>query len=91
MINLRHQRSDWFLVDKYIERIEAAMLNTLWAVVREGKVEFLEEVDVPEGTKVLVTLLPDDKDDFWLTVSQVSLDKIWDNAEDDVYEKLLEG
>ncbi len=67
------------------------MLNTLWAVVREGKVEFLEEVDVPEGTKVLVTLLPDDQDDFWLKVSQASLDKIWDNTEDDVYEKLLEG
>jgi hypothetical protein len=67
------------------------MLNTLWAVVREGKVEFLEEVDVPEGTKVLVTLLPDAQDDFWLEVSQVSLDKIWDNAKDDVYEELLKG
>jgi hypothetical protein len=67
------------------------MLNTLWAVVREGKIELLEEVDVPEGTKALVTLLPEDKTDFWLNISQVSLDKIWDNAEDDVYEALLKG
>jgi len=67
------------------------MLSTFWAIVREGKIEFLEEVEVPEGTKVLVTLLPDDGAEFWLKVSQVSLDSIWDNVEDDVYEKLLEG
>ena len=67
------------------------MLNTLWAVVREGKIELLEDLEVPEGTKVLVTLLPEDQAEFWLNVSQVSLDKIWDNAEDDVYEELLEG
>jgi hypothetical protein len=67
------------------------MLNTLWAVVREGKIELLEEVEVPEGTKVLVTLLPEDKDEFWLKVSQASLDRIWNNAEDDVYEELLKG
>jgi hypothetical protein len=66
------------------------MLSTFWAIVREGKIELLEEVEVPEGTKVLVTLLPDDDAKFWLKVSQVSLDRIWDNAEDDVYEKLLE-
>ncbi len=67
------------------------MLNTLWAVVREDKIELLEEVKVPEGTKVLVTFLPDEQDGFWPKVSQLSLDKIWDNAEDDVYEELLKG
>ncbi|GAB4460106.1 MAG: hypothetical protein Fur0044_52560 [Anaerolineae bacterium] len=67
------------------------MLNTLWAVVREGKIELLEEVEVPEGTKVLVTFLPDEQDEFWQKVSQTSLDKIWDNAEDDIYEELLKG
>lgn len=65
------------------------MLNTLWAVVREGKIELLEAVEVPEGTKVLVTLLPEDQTEFWLKISQISLDRIWDNAEDDVYEELL--
>lgn len=66
------------------------MLDTLWAVVREGKIELLEDVEVPEGTRVLVTLLPDDNAEFWVKMSQASLDKIWDNPADDVYEKLLE-
>jgi hypothetical protein len=66
------------------------MLNTVWAIVREGKIELLEQVDLPEGRKVLVTLLPDEDTLFWLHTSQVSLDTIWDNTEDDVYAQLLE-
>ena len=66
------------------------MLNTAWAIVREGKIELLEQVDLPEGRKVLVTLLPDEDTLFWLHTSQVSLDVIWDNTEDDVYAQLLE-
>ena len=61
------------------------MLNTFWAIVREGKIELLEKVRVPEGTRVLVTLLPDDDAEFWSKVSQISLDRIWDNPGDDVY------
>jgi len=65
------------------------MLKTLWAVIREGKIELLEHADLPEGSKVLVTLLPDDETEFWLRASQVSLDAIWGNSEDDVYAQLL--
>jgi predicted DNA-binding antitoxin AbrB/MazE fold protein len=60
------------------------MSKTLKAVVREGRIELLEPVDLPEGTKVLVTLLPDEETEFWLSASQVSLDTLWDNPEDDV-------
>ena len=67
------------------------MLNTLWAVVRGEKIELLEKADIPEGTKVLVTILTaDNESDFWLKTSHVSLDKIWNNTEDDVYAQLLE-
>ena len=65
------------------------MFNTVWAIVREGKIELLERVDIPEGTKVLVTLLPDDDTRFWLYASQTALDKVWDNKDDDVYAELL--
>ncbi len=64
------------------------MLKTLWATVRQGKIELLEPGELPEGIKVLVTLLPDDEADFWLQTSQVSLDTIWDNKEDDIYAQL---
>ena len=65
------------------------MLNTIRAVVREGKIELLEKVEIPEGTEVLVTPLIDESD-FWLKASESSLDSIWNNSEDDVYAELLE-
>ncbi len=65
------------------------MLKTLWATVRQGKIELLESEELPEGTRVLVTLLPNDETEFWLQASQTSLDAVWDNAEDDVYAQLL--
>jgi Protein of unknown function DUF104 len=66
------------------------MPKTMRAVVREGKIELLEPVELPEGASVLVTLVPDEETEFWRHASQPSLDAIWDNPEDDVYGKLLE-
>ena len=65
------------------------MSKTLRAIIHEGKIEPLEQVDLPEGSKVLVTLLPDDEVEFWLQASHAPLDTIWDNPEDDVYAQLL--
>lgn len=71
-----------------IDRVN--MLKTLWATVRQGKIELLELTELPEGTRLLVTLLPDDEAEFWLQSSQTSLDAVWDNTEDDVYAQLLQ-
>ena len=49
----------------------------------------LEQVEIPEGTEVLVTPLVDESG-FWLNASESSLASIWDNVEDDVYAELLE-
>ena len=65
------------------------MSKSLRAVIHEGKIEPLEKVEFPEGTKVVVTLLTDDEAEFWLGASQNSLDAIWANPEDDVYGQLL--
>ena len=65
------------------------MLKTLWATVRQGKLELLELSELPEGAKVLVTVLPDEEAEFWLQASQTSLDRVWDNTEDDVYAQLI--
>jgi hypothetical protein len=67
------------------------MLSTVRAVVREGKIELLDRVDLPEGSKLLVTVLPDEEASFWLEASRASLDRIWDNPEDDVYAQLLDA
>ncbi|MBP0021621.1 MAG: hypothetical protein J7647_29210 [Cyanobacteria bacterium SBLK] len=66
------------------------MLKTLWATVRQGKIELLESEEIPEGTKVLVTILPENETEFWLQASQTSLDSVWNNVEDDVYAELLQ-
>ena len=66
------------------------MLKTLWATVQRGKIELLEPAELPEGTRVLVTLLPDDEAKFWLQASQASLDSVWENTEDNVYAQLLQ-
>ena len=68
------------------------MLQTLWATVRQGKIELLASTELSEGTRVLVTLLPNNENEteFWLQPSQASLDAVWDNIEDDVYAQLLQ-
>jgi hypothetical protein len=66
------------------------MMRTIWARIRQGKIELLESVELPKGTKVLVTLLPDYETGFWLQASQSSLDAVWNNTEDDVYAQLLQ-
>jgi hypothetical protein len=65
------------------------MLQTFWATFSHGQVELLEHLEVPDGTRVLVTILPDDESEFWLQTSQSSLNAVWNNSEDDVYAQLL--
>ncbi len=66
------------------------MAAKLRATVRNGRIELLDQVDLPEGAKVLLLLLPDDDSQFWLEASQGSLNAVWDNPQDDVYGQLLE-
>ncbi|MGD9632993.1 MAG: hypothetical protein AB7G28_16840 [Pirellulales bacterium] len=65
------------------------MLQTLWATVHGGKIELSEQANLPEGAKLLVTVLADDAAQFWAAASQPSLDAVWGNAEDDAYAQLL--
>jgi hypothetical protein len=65
------------------------MLKTLWAEVKQGKIELLELADLPEGTRVLVTVLPSHETDRWLKKDNVSSGDIWDNIEDTVQVPIL--
>jgi len=64
------------------------MLTSVLAIVKDGKIETLEHIELSEGQKVLITMLPDD-DIFWQEASGETLKQIWDNKEDDVYARLL--
>lgn len=70
-------------------KMDEIMLSTVRAVVREGKIELLEQLVVPDGTELLVTILPGDEERFWLGCSETALDRIWNNPEDDAYGELL--
>lgn len=65
------------------------MMNTLWAVVRDGKIFPEEPVDLLDGQRVLITILSEEEQTFWLEATRSSLDAIWDNEEDDIYAELL--
>ena len=67
------------------------MINTVWAVIHDGRIEPLQGITAPEGTRVLVTLLLEDDADFWMDASTAPLEKVWDNAEDDQYAELLKA
>ncbi len=64
-------------------------MNAVKGIVRQGKIELLETVDLPEGANVLVTVLEEEDVQFWQAASQTALDAVWDNEEDDVYAELL--
>ncbi len=67
------------------------MLKTVWGVAEHGKVSLLEDINLPDGASVLVTIMQGDDDQAFLYgVSQHAFAAIWDNSEDDVYAKLLE-
>ena len=68
------------------------MLQTVWAVIREGRIELVENIPLTEGAKVIVTLFADeDESQFWLFASERSLAEVWKNSEDDIYGGLLQG
>jgi len=65
------------------------MLSTIWGVVRDGKVEPVDATSLPEGARVLLTVMQDEDVWFWQRLSEDSLKSVWDNTEDDVYAALL--
>jgi hypothetical protein len=65
------------------------MLETIEAVIKNGQIVLTEPKELAEGSRALVTILDADENEFWLSASEDSLDRIWNNEEDDVYAELL--
>lgn len=66
------------------------MLNSVWAKIHNGHIELDEAMELPEGAKVLVTVITDEESNFWQNASESSLAGVWSGAEDDVYAQLLD-
>ena len=65
------------------------MQERIRAIINDGKIQPLDDVSLPEGTELIVTVVSNG-DNFWLNASEPSLEAIWNNPEDDVYGELLE-
>jgi predicted DNA-binding antitoxin AbrB/MazE fold protein len=63
---------------------------TTEAIYEHGKLVLPEPLSLPENTRVRVTIESDLERDAWITLSEESLRKTWDNEADDVFNELLE-
>jgi hypothetical protein len=66
------------------------MLTSHWATVHDGRIELAPGVELPEGIRLLVTVIPEEEEQFWLRASESSLADVWGSAEDDAYAQLLD-
>jgi hypothetical protein len=64
-------------------------MKSVWAVVQNGEILPEEPVELRNGQRVLVTILAEDENEFWLAAADPVLNAIWQNEEDDVYAELL--
>lgn len=60
------------------------------AIIRKGRIEPLEHLNIPEGTEVFVVPVTG-RDLFWTDASESAINSVWGGPEDDVYARLLEG
>jgi hypothetical protein len=77
------------MIHEDIQNGDHSMYQTLPAEVRNGRIQLIEKVKIPDGARVLVTVINEDDRVFWRKASDVSLKKIWVNKDDDVYENLI--
>ena len=68
------------------------MMNAVKGIVRAGKVELLERVDLPEGATVLVTVLDDEalwdqEERVWRNAVKKHFLEAYDD-QDDIYDPL---
>ena len=66
------------------------MTTTVDATYEDGRIILPRPLSLPEKTRVRVTIEAGDAErEVWLTLSEESLLKTWDNPGDDVFNELL--
>ena len=68
----------------------SSMITTVDAVYEDGKLVLQQPLPLPEHAHVRVTIDSDLEREAWLKVSQESLNRVWDNLADDVFNDLLQ-
>ncbi len=65
------------------------MYSSINGVFYNGSVNILENIKIPEGSKLIITIIDDNEKEFWVSASNENLKDIWNNPQDDIYEELL--
>ncbi|MBI3853149.1 MAG: antitoxin family protein [Verrucomicrobia bacterium] len=66
------------------------MTTSIEAIYQNGKILLPRPLSLPEKSPVRVTIESGDTErEAWLKLSEESLTRIWDNADDDVFNELL--
>lgn len=68
------------------------MTATLDAIYEAGHLRLLQQLELPEHTRLRVrieTPADDSERQAWLAAGEQSLMRVWDNEADDVYNELL--
>jgi hypothetical protein len=65
------------------------MLKTFQTQYKQGKIILTSELKIPENSVIFVSYVDNSKDDFFLNAQESSLENLWNNNEDDIYEQLL--
>ena len=66
------------------------MITTVDAVYEDGRLVLQQPLPLPEHTHVRVTIDADWEHAAWLKLSEESLNKVWDNDPDDIFNDLLQ-
>lgn len=66
------------------------MTTTVDAIYENGKLVLPQPLSLPEKSHVRVTIESGDTErEAWLKLSEESLTKVWNNADDDIFNELL--
>ncbi len=66
------------------------MTTTIEAIYENGKLILPRPLPLPEKSHVRLTIESGDTErEAWLKFSEEALTKVWDNADDDVFNELL--
>ena len=66
------------------------MTTIVDAIYENGKLVLQQPLPLPEHAHVRVTVESDLERAAWLSLSEESLTKVWDNEADDIFNELLE-